>query len=205
MLPQKPLFICMLLLLSVQYLVMGQSKQLTETTKWVISQNSNLCVNGSTNINKFACEIPGYDKTDTLVFTKVKGNNEINLSGNIYLNVQSFDCHNIIMTNDLRKTLNAKQYPKLHIRFLSLNSFPALTEKPQMITGVVDIELAGVTKRFEVNYQVSQDAQKQIHLLGYRDVNFTDFNLVPPRKFGGMIRTDDKLSVAFHLRMKAMD
>ena len=204
MLP-KQISLVLLVLLAAQGMLIGQPKAPADVKKWVISQNSTLCVNGSTNINKFACDVPDYDKNDTLTLYKNKSNKDIALTGNVYLNVQSFDCHNVIMTSDLRKTLKVKQYPKLHICFLSLNDLPDLTTHPQTITGLVAIELAGVDKRYEVNYQVYVDAQKVIHLLGYRDVNFTDFKLVPPRKFGGMIRTDDKLSVTFNLKIKALD
>jgi len=173
-----------------------------EKTKWVVTENSNLSVNGTTNINKFSCEIPTYDQTDTLTMVKVdKG---VVLTGNIGLKIESFDCHNSIMTHDLRKTLKEKQFPRLYIRFLSLSKFPELTAEPQPITGWVNIELAGTSKRFEINYQVSIDAQKIIHLLGAQDINFSDFNLIPPRKLGGMIKTNDRLSVAFHLKMKAI-
>lgn len=183
-------------------LIAGFAKPV-ETKRWLISESSSLSVNGTTNINKFTCDIPAYDQTDTLIITK--GNKEIILSGDIRLRIQRFDCHNSVMTHDLRKTLKEKEFPRLHIRFLSLSEFPDLTTKPAMITGLVDIELAGAAKRFQVNYQVSIDAQKNIHLLGARDVNFSDFNLIPPRKLGGMIKTNDKLSVAFHLKMKALN
>ena len=176
-----------------------------QAKKWIVSENSNLRVNGSTNINTFICEIPSYDQTDTITVNKGKGDKDIILSGTINLNVKSFDCHNMIMTHDLRKTLKQEQFPVLHISFLSLNKLPDLTAKPEPVTGAVFIEIAGVRKHFEVNYQISQDAQKVIHLLGSRDVNFSDFNLVPPRKLGGMIKTNDKLSVDFHLKMKTMD
>ncbi|MDB5005532.1 MAG: hypothetical protein JWQ34_3757 [Mucilaginibacter sp.] len=172
-------------------------------TKWLISESSSLSVNGTTNINKFACDIPAYDQTDTLTLSR--GNKEIILSGDIRLKIQSFNCHNSIMTHDLRKTLKEKEFPHLRIRFLSLSEFPDLTAKPAMITGFVDIELAGATKRFQVKYLVSIDDQKNIHLLGSRDVNFSDFNLIPPRKLGGMIKTNDKLSVAFHLKMRDLN
>jgi hypothetical protein len=176
-----------------------------EAKKWVISENSNLHVNGSTNINKFSCEIPSYDQTDTLTITKAKSNKEVLLSGCIRLKVQAFDCHNVIMTHDLRKTLKESQYPVLHIYFLSLNRIPVLSSQPETVTGLVDIEIAGVRKRFEVNYQISVDPQNVIHLIGTRQVNFTDFKLVPPRKLGGMIRTNDQLGVDFHLRMSVVN
>jgi len=174
-----------------------------EAKKWLISESSSLSVNGTTNINKFTCDIPSYDQTDTLMLSR--GNKEIILSGDIRLKIQSFDCHNSMMTHDLRKTLKEKEYPRLHIKFLSLSEIPELTTKPSLVTGMVDIELAGATKRFLVNYQVSTDGQKNIHLLGARDVNFSDFNLIPPRKLGGMIKTNDKLSVTFHLKMRALN
>jgi len=171
--------------------------------KWVVSQNSSLSVNGSTNVNKFACVIPAYDQTDTLTVSSKK-NQGVTLSGSIGLSISSFDCHNSGMTKQLRKTLNEKQFPLLHIHFLSLNKLPLLTNQPEMITGMVSIEIAGVSKRFEINYQINRDDQKIIHLFGSRVIDFSDFNLVPPKKLGGMIKTKDELSVEFHMNMKSI-
>jgi len=173
----------------------------TERTKWVVNENSSLSVNGSTNINKFSCEIPAYDQTDTLTLIKGK---EVSLTGKIGLKIESFDCHNSMMTRDLRKTLKEKEFPRLYIRFLSLNDFPELTAEPKSITGWVNIELAGTSKHVEIKYLVSADDQKTIHLVGAQDINFSDFNLIPPRKLGGMIKTNNLLSVAFHLKIKAL-
>lgn len=172
--------------------------------KWVVSQNSSLSVNGSTNINRFSCVIPAYGKVDTITINKGKDGKGIVLSGSIDLNVNSFDCHNWGMTKQLQKTLNEKQFPLLHIRFLSLDRLPVINAKPQMITGMVNIEIAGVSKRFEINYQISQDSEQGIVLLGSRDLNFSDFNLIAPSKLGGMIKAKDQLMVAFTLNMKSI-
>jgi hypothetical protein len=171
--------------------------------RWVVSQNSSLSVDGSTNINTFSCVIPAYDKTDTITI-KSDGANRVILSGSIGLSVNSFDCHNSGMTKQLQKTLNQKQFPELHIRFLSLSKLPEITRSPESITGMVAIEIAGVTKQFEINYQLSEDNEQVINLLGSRELNFSDFKLIPPRKLGGMIKTKDQLTVAFHLKMKAI-
>jgi hypothetical protein len=205
MLYRNIIWISMLFILLTSFIAPSNTGNVGVIKRWVISENSSLQVNGSTNINTFSCEIPAYDQADTLSVIKGKRDKEITLSGKIALKVQSFDCHNSIMTNDLRKTLKEKQFPRLHITFLSLSGCPELTAKPELITGMVNIELAGISKRFEVNYQVSMDSQKVIHLLGSRDVNFSDFDLKAPRKLGGIIKTNDKLNVAFHLKMKALD
>ena len=117
----------------------------------------------------------------------------------------SFDCHKAMMTHDLRKTLKAKKYPQLHIKFLTLNKLPELSGKSQLINGDVEIEIAGIKKQYIINYQISKDTDDIIiNLLGSRELNFSDFNLIPPRKLGGIIKTKDQLTVAFHLKMKAV-
>jgi hypothetical protein len=132
------------------------------------------------------------------------GNQPVVLNGNIQLDVQSFDCHNLLMTADLRKTLNAKTHPNLVIRFISINKYPD-SGKQDITKGTVAIELAGVSKRFEVNYKVLPTERIYINLVGSRQVNFSDFNINPPRKLGGMIQTNNELNVEFNLRMKVLD
>jgi hypothetical protein len=177
----------------------------SESKKWLVNQNSSLTVNGTTNINKFSCEIPSSDKIDTLIITTGKNSKDVVLSGDVELSIKSFDCHNSPMTHELRKTLKESEFPTLHISFLSLNRLPVLSSRPELITGMVDINIAGVRKRFEINYQITEDTQKIVQLMGSRDINFSDFNLVPPRKLGGMIQTKDKLSVEFCLKIRAVD
>jgi hypothetical protein len=187
------------------FISLHQSEKEIPPRRWIISKNSSLSVNGSTNINKFSCIIPAYGRVDTLTLSENKTNSEVKLSGEIDLNISSFDCHNSGMTKQLRKTLDGIQYPVMRIRFLSLNNIPVLTMKPNTITGFVQIELAGISKQFEVHYQIVQDDQKTIHLLGSREVLFSNFNLVPPQKLGGMIKTKNQLSVDFQLNMRPMD
>ncbi len=171
-------------------------------TKWLVSKSSSLSVNGSTNVNKFSCDIPDCDQADTL--TVLKSEKGIMLTGSISPAVLSFDCHKAMMTRDLRKTLKAKKYPQLHIKFLTLNKLPELSGKPQLINGDVEIEIAGVKKQYVISYQISKDTDDIVNLLGSRELNFSDFDLIPPRKLGGMIKTKDQLTVAFHLKMKAI-
>src|SRR5687768_1368454 len=79
-------------------------------TRWVIIKGCSLKVDGSTNVNNFSCSIANYSKPDTIVVTR-SGNQAVALSGKIKLDVQNFDCHNAMMTADLRKTLKAKAHP----------------------------------------------------------------------------------------------
>lgn len=189
------------------YLTFSSFKQLSydrQTTRWVVMKGGSLRVDGSTNINKFNCLISDYSRPDTLSIAKSAGKESVNISGLIKLNVQNFDCHNPVMTSDLRKTLKSKEHPNLTIRFLSLDRMPEFGARQNLIKGMVSIELAGVTKRYEVDYKFISEGGKVINLIGTRNVTFSDFKIIPPRKIGGMIQTDNELSVVFNLRLKIL-
>jgi hypothetical protein len=170
--------------------------------KWVVIKGGSLKVDGTTNINKFSCVVKEYNSADTISFLPRAG--FVGMSGCIRLPVFSFDCMSGPMTEGLRKSLNAKEFPRLNITFLSLKKYPALTSAEEVISGTVYIELAGVSKKIDVNYRVFMDNQQVIHLVGNQTITFTAFGLTPPRKLGGMIRTDDQLDVEFHINFKAI-
>lgn len=120
------------------------------------------------------------------------------------LDVRGFDCHNSMMTKDLRKTLKAKEFPRMVIRFISLSQYPENRSKPYPISGIVNIELAGVSKKFDVAYMVLPSGKNMMVLKGVRELKFSDFNIVPPRKIGGMIKTNDKLVAEFNLTLQLL-
>ncbi len=191
----------LLLFFSVSGLIFISFKsQNSNSSQWVINKSGYLQVKGSTTVNTFTCIIPNYIHPDTISI--FKNNSYIKLSGEIALYVNAFDCHNAMMTAQLRKTLKATQYPVIKVRFINLKELPELTSQKLHIKGCVDIVLANVTKRYEVDYQIFKDPQNTIHLTGIHDVNFSDFKLTPPTKLGGMIKTDDKLGIEFQLQFK---
>lgn len=173
--------------------------------KWVVLNNILVRVSGSTNVNKFSCEIKNYPNRDTLICYQNNGSEIVRLSGKLEMAVFDFDCLDKMMTHDLRETLKASQHPSLRIALLSLQKYPALNGTPEQLCGNVAIELAGVTKEMSLYLTTTTDDQKMIHMTGSKNIHFSDFGLVPPRKFGGMIRAKDDLLVAFQFNFKVID
>jgi len=173
--------------------------------KWVITKGCSLKVVGSTNVNQFSCVIANYYKPDTLTFYKEPTAEPTRITGTLKLEVQNFDCQNPVMTANLRSTLKAKEYPYLIIRFISLSRYPANDTQHGALKGVVSIQLAGITKRYEVDYRLIPNGTSALTLVGTRQVNFSDFNIIPPRKIGGMIQTNNELDVQFSLKAKVLD
>ena len=173
--------------------------------KWILISGCTLKVDGSTNINKFTCDISDYSSPDTISQYNYENTQKyFPLKGVLNVEVNAFNCHNPLMTSDLRKTLKVKEYPLLKINFISLKELPDNKKINQKTTGLVDIELSGVVKRFEVEYTFKCDEPRLVIATGIKQITFTDFNLIPPRKLGGMIRTNDALLISFHLRMKSI-
>lgn len=177
----------------------------SNTKKWIILKDCAVKVNGSTNVNKFICTVPNYTSQDTLTCFIKKSDGSVSMSGNLALPVSSFDCANPVMTKDLRKTLLANQFPAFTIYFLSMEKYPLLKPEQESITGMVNIELAGVKKLLKINYKIAMDQQKIIRMVGTKTIFFSDFNIAPPRKLGGMIQTNNQLDVEFHISCKPVN
>ncbi|NNV55869.1 YceI family protein [Limnovirga soli] len=183
-----------------EYLFGGVNKK--NATIWAVQKTSSLRINGASNVNKFGCEITQYYSPDTIFCSEENSvNKSVTLSGNMKIGIDNFDCHNHIITNDLRKTLKSSDYPYLIIHFLSLERKPNIANGKDSLKGCVDIQLGGITHRFELNYTFEKISQATFKLNGNRDFTFSDFKLEPPKKLGGIIKVKDSFTVDFSLTL----
>ena len=171
-------------------------------SKWVIEKNSSLNIQGETNINNFQCDVRNYIQSDTLFCIK---NEELNVlsfaHSSISVNINRFDCHNRLITYNFRSSLKADECPTLKIVFFSIGQFPNDCGE-HLVRGLVDVELAHTIKRTEINYIVKVLPGNQICLTGSQTFPFSAFNLAPPIKMFGLIRTKDEVKVNFQLFLK---
>jgi hypothetical protein len=70
------------------------------------------------------------------------------------------------------------------------------------VNGVVDITLAGVTKRYTIQFSVVRSNQNSIFLKGTHPVAFSDFDLDAPEKLAGLIKVREVLNVEFNLVLR---
>jgi hypothetical protein len=176
--------------------------------KWIIQKTSSLSIDGHTNVSKFSCSVNEYTEPDTIACLKgdcLTDPQGIPLKGVLRINIDDFNCHNGVMTAEFKKTLKYKQYPQLKISFLTLARIPSSGDNNEAIKGSVDIELTGISRRFEIAYTSCRAGASELELAGTRTVGFSDFKLQPPRKMGGLIQVNDRLNVRFILYLKQVD
>ena len=175
---------------------------------WIVQKSSSLSINGRTNINHFSCAIAQYSEPDTITFQNEEApgrSSGIPLNGVLRINIGDFDCRNHAMTGEFKKTLLYKQYPQLKIIFLNLERMPDFTSQPETLKGQVFIELAGVTKQFEMDYTTNREDPETVELTGSRQLCFSDFGLQPPQKMGGLVRVNETLDVKFILCLRRIE
>jgi hypothetical protein len=170
--------------------------------RWLVEKSSKLKVNGSSNINEYSCDITGYYRPDTIYCFNDGRQKQVALSGCLEIDVLAFNCHNQVITKDLRKTLKANKYPYLNIKFLSLDHLPA-NGRNEAVNVKVEVQLAGVSKVLDLPFQFTRQGNGFV-LNGSKSFCFSDFNLQAPDKFGGMIKVKDVFSVDFSLNMNVI-
>lgn len=168
-----------------------------DTFRWAVQNSSSLSIKGSSNVNTFGCASTGNFKSET-VHGQVLKNQSVELKGAVSIDINSFDCNNRMLTNDLRKTLKASEFPNMRIHFINLERVPLTHDDYDYVGGDVYIELAGQKKRFYLRYALTRTADG-LTLSGSRAFSFSDFNLSPPQKVGGMIKVKDDFDVSFKL------
>jgi len=166
-------------------------------TKWLVQRTSSISIAGSTNVNRFCCQVNEYTGPDTITLSS----GGASFLGSLSVDIGNFNCNNRIMTGEFKKTLRYKEYPQLKIIFLSLEKMPAFTASTESIKGCVEVELAGLRKKFEVSYSSCRTDEGNVELIGNRVFGFSDFGLTPPRKMGGIIKVNDRLDVQFKLHL----
>lgn len=149
------------------------------------AQENYVQINGSTNVSTFRC-INNKFRADAGVYTF----SEKNLP-NIILKITDFDCGNRLMTKDFQKILYAEKYPEMTIRFVSF------IRNQKNFSAVVEVKMMNQSKRYNIDFGVENN-----RLIGRKNVKFSDFNIIPPKKMGGMIVVKDDLNLIFCLSTK---
>lgn len=169
--------------------------------KWSVEKNSTLRILGSSNLHDFQCDALGYAASDTLSFIASQhGAARIPLKGSLKIEINTINCHNFIITRNFRTTLKANEHPYLIVKFLSLERLPSFTNNKDNLKGIVEIELGGVAKKFEIPYKIQKNGQVVL-LNGQRNFTFSDFEIIPPRILGGLVKIYNSFNVEFNLKI----
>lgn len=173
---------------------------------WEIQPSSSIRISGSSNVNSFGCEIIGGFRSQPIQsrhHAESTTSMKATMKGLVMVEVDKFDCKNKLITNDLRKTLRSDEFPMMTIHFLELERLPDVDSEVDFLSGRVLIVLAGQQRHFYLRFAFSKTPEGYL-LKGSRAFTFSDFDLSPPSKAGGLIKVRDDFDVGFSLVLKNM-
>jgi len=152
----------------------------------LVIHEKEIIVSGNTTLGKFDCAYKGLGLKDTLYFV----NNRSNDTFLFQLDVTEFGCGNSILNNDFRKTIKAKEFPQAGVKVSNLKKVK------EGYRCDLHLEIAGKRLLFR-DFLLYKQADR---LTGRLDLQFDALELAPPRKFGGLIKVDEMLSLSLSLK-----
>ncbi|MFN1836139.1 YceI family protein [Balneola sp. MJW-20] len=164
----------------------------------VLSNESKLTINGQSNVNDFSCVSEHDLENDSLSYQYNFMGTDVELQGNpLTLKVDNFNCGKRGINRDFKKTLKHEEYPEIRINVKQLNGRESLDSLPTMAR--VDIELAGVTKEFDIDLSEVSLYEDKTQVKGKKTLRMSEFNLNPPSPLFGLIKIKDEMVIDFNL------
>ncbi|MEX0610093.1 MAG: YceI family protein [Balneolaceae bacterium] len=169
-----------------------------QTGKVQLSNESNLSINGKSNVNEFRCRYDHELQRDLLQYSYRYSDGSIRLEGlTLSLEVDEFDCGRKGINRDFRNTLLYEKYPFIHI---TLNELVLGEESDVVPTeALVTITIAGVKRVYTVPLNDFSSSEELILVGGNKILNMSDFGLTPPSPLMGLIKVSDELDIVFDL------
>lgn len=146
-------------------------------------QVNSVVVNGKTNLTSFKCVNDKFNAESKNYSFK---NGKL---PHLQIEVDYFDCKNKMMNRDMKKTLMADKYPKMYVKFLSIEKI-----SDKKFTAHIEVKLTGKVRYYITQFNVSNNT-----VVGNEKVRFSDFGLTPPSKMGKMVVVNDVLDLVLVL------
>jgi YceI-like protein len=164
-----------------------------------IRPESRVWVTGASNIRRFTCnarELSGALDLQGLTTRGdvLLGDNDLG-TPSLIVTVAKLDCGIGIMNRHLHEALQGARQPTIEFRLTTYEVDLTAPVPVARIAGVVTI--AGVQRTVAATATVHADTLGAIHVRGSYDVRPTDFGVVPPRRFAGLLRVRDRATVHF--------
>ncbi len=161
---------------------------------YIDHEKSRIEILGKTNVNHFKCNfnVRTLEEKNT-VHLRAQSNQQQVVGGKIQLKLDAFNCDNAQMTNDFKNLLKYKTHPYITVQ---VNKITNVSQNKYAVE--TSIQLAGEEQSYTMNLS-SSSKNGLIECLGKQEICISDFGLVAPEKFFGMVKVNENISINFYL------
>ena len=172
-----------------------------------IRPQGRLWFTGASNIRHFTCKARRVGGTLDLrgIATQRPMLTGANVSADPSLDVavDELDCGLGLMNRHLREALQGAQHPAIEFR---LGTYEVDLVAPSPVARIAGrVTIAGVERPVAVTAAVRADTLGTLHVLGRYTVRPTEFGVELPRRFRGLIKVRDRITVHFDVALDPAD
>jgi len=169
-----------------------------------ISKQSKVWIEGSSTVNTFTCltyNVNGIGIIDTATSSVPVIGAPMNVSckAEFAVTVQSMDCGNRMMNNDMYEALKSDNYTKISYELKQvriLNTLPGEVMEA-MTQGLLTV--AGKSQTIHMKVKLRPIGGGKYNIEGHKDITMTSFGVQPPTAMMGLIKAHDKLRFHFDI------
>lgn len=164
----------------------------------MIPGQSSIVIKGSSNVHDWEEKVEKF-KVNLLLKIREKEIEHIE-KVQVVCESSSIRSANNIMTNKTHEALKVEKYPQIEFQLVTVDK---LSSNNGSFSGTLvgDVTLAGVTKRISIAFNGIHSGSK-ITIKGSKDLNMMDFKIKPPTAMLGTLKTDEAITVSFHLNFQ---
>jgi hypothetical protein len=165
----------------------------------IATPTSRIWITGASNIRRFTCRASdaagAIDLRARPTRDAIVSGDNLAASPSLLIQVATVDCGIGAMTEHLRETLRAGRFPTIEFRLAAYDVDLSARIPLARLTGFTTIH--GVTRPVETMAHVRADSLGTLHVTGTYTLRMSDFGVRPPRRFGGLLRVHDRVTVHF--------
>lgn len=201
----------MLVLLSgISLFLIGSTFSIPSRNTFLIEDNSELFIEGSSNVNRFTCHCMQDFNQQPFVNSLVDNGQGIEFSAtSLKIQSQKLDCQNRKMNSDMHKTLLAEDHPFIEVQLLKVETIDGgkitdLDDWSELKADAV-ITIAKVSKKVTLTVKGRQVSPARFQFVSSKALLMSDFQLVPPSPLMGLIKVNDRIDINFDLLVKIQE
>jgi hypothetical protein len=186
----------------VSALPCSAQSQPSRSTHKVTVHKSFLKILGTTNVNTFECVIPDRGNTQPLIVSSTWSDQVLSFDGLTFtFQIAQFDCGNKMMNKDLQDLLQASIYPQILLKVNRIYVKPNNTSMERVnVTADVEVKMSGKSRSYHIyDGQVINLTDEKMIFKACQQIKFSDFELAPPEKLMGLVKTQDALTIEFEI------
>jgi len=170
----------------------------------VVLKAAELKIAGKTNVSDFSCNLRNVHLNDTLSQVTAAINSPEVFNGlQLIFNVSEFTCDLPLMTKDFQDLLQSKEHPHILLTITDIHYNQSTSDQSRgNITTSVQLRIADKTRMEKIDRASIHTIRNKTILSGTHAIRMTAFDIQPPIKFFGTVRTQDLLEIQFNIQLE---